>query len=67
MSFLDYFNQSLLFTSLFMNNLFCLGLAHLLNNPKTKAQTWFIYKQTNIKKTSYRVKPKLFINSLVYL
>ena len=57
MSLLDYFNQSLLFTGLFMNNLFCSGLARLLNNPKTKAQTWFIYKQTNMKKIHIELSP----------
>ena len=57
MSFLDYFNQSLLFTGLFMNNLFCSGLIRLLNKPKTKAQTWFIYKQTNMKKLFIELSP----------
>ena len=29
-----------------MNNFFCLGLACLLNKPKTNVQAWFIYKLT---------------------
>ena len=36
--------------SLFMNKFFCLGSACLLNEPTTKAQAWFIYKQTNMNK-----------------
>ena len=39
---------SSLIAHLFMNNLFRLGLACLLNQPETKAQVWLIYKQTNI-------------------
>ena len=29
-------------------NFFCLGSACLLNESKTKAQVWLIYKQTNM-------------------
>ena len=29
---------------------FPMGSARLLNKPKTKAQTWFFYKQTNMNK-----------------
>ena len=36
--------------SLFVNNFFWLGSACLLNESKTKAQAWLIYKQTNINK-----------------
>ena len=36
--------QIFLLVSLFMNKFFCLGLACLLNELKTKAQDWLIYK-----------------------
>ena len=43
--------------SLFVNKYFCLGTACLLNEPKTKAQTWLIYKQTNI--NEFFIEPSL--------
>ena len=39
---------ALMFTSLFMNNIFYSGSARLLNKAKTKAWTWLFYKQTNM-------------------
>ena len=42
--------RALLFTSLFTNNFFCLSSACLSNKSKTKAQVWFICKQTNMNK-----------------
>ena len=41
-----------------MNKFFYLSSACLLNKPKTKAQTCFIYKQTNMNEQINRVKPK---------
>ena len=40
---------------LFTNKFFCSGLACLLNKPKTKAQAWLIYKQTNM--NEFFIKP----------
>ena len=42
---------------MFVNKFFCLGLAWLLNKPKTKAQAWFIYKQTNMNKLFIEPSP----------
>ena len=42
---------------LFMNKFFCLSLACLLNKPKTNAQAWLIYKQTNINKVFIELDP----------
>ena len=36
--------------SLFMNKFVCLSSACLLNETKTKAQSWLIYKQINMNK-----------------
>ena len=46
---------------------FCLGSACLLNEPKTKVQTWLIYKQTIYEQAIYEAEPKLFIIGLVHL
>ena len=35
---------------------FCLGSPHLLNKPKTKDQTWLIYKQTNVNKLFIKLR-----------
>ena len=39
-----------LFVKFFFFFFFCLGSTCLLNEPKTKAQSWLIYKQTNMNK-----------------
>ena len=35
---------------------FLLGLAHLLNKPKTKDRTWFMYKKTNVNKLFFTLR-----------
>ena len=42
---------------LFVNKFFCLSSACLLNEPKTKAQVWLIYKQTNMNKLFIKPSP----------
>ena len=42
---------------MFTNKFFCSGLAFLSNKPKTKAQAWLIYKQTNMNELF--IKPSL--------
>ena len=42
---------------LFTNKFFCSGLACLSNKPKTKAQAWLIYKQTNMNELFIKPSP----------
>ena len=53
--------------SLFVNKFFSLGLACLLNEPKTNVQAWLIYKQTNMNQVFYQVESELFMIGLVHL
>ena len=57
--------RALLFTSLFTNKFFCLGSTCLSNKPKTKAQFWLIYKQTNMNELF--IEPSLSWNGLDHL
>ena len=50
-------------------NFLCLGLACLLNKPKTKVLTWLVFKQTNI--NEYRLglflsRSSPIVNELVH-
>ena len=42
---------------MFTNKFFCSGLACLSNKPKTKAQAWLIYKQTNMNELFIKSSP----------
>ena len=47
---LNYYVSSLIAHELVCEQFFCLGLACLLNESKTKTQVWLIYKQANMNK-----------------
>ena len=54
---LNYFVSNLIAHELIHKQIFCLDSACLLNKPKTKAQAWFIYKQTNMNELFIKSSP----------
>ena len=59
--------SSLIAHELVVNKFFCLGLACLLNEPKTKTQAWLIYKTNKHKQAFYRAESELLMIGLVHL